>query len=450
MAKTLYIGGGRLFRRGGLERADLLARGGRIERIGELSPPRGAEVVDASGLAVLPGGIDNHVHFREPGLEAKEGYASGTRGALHGGVTSVLEIQNNPPLLVDGSSCRAKLAQVGPKARTDFGIYGNLVPRSIDRLAELKPWCVGLKLFLGGSTGMAGEGDYDQVDRLLAAAAQAGMLVTVHAEDNATLAARKAGPESEAWEHGTRFRPPEAEILAVEQALASVERHGTELHLFHLSTDRGAELVAQAAAAGLPVSSSTCPHYLYFRAEDARRLGNLLKVNPGIHGEEDRLALRRHLAAGRIRAWSTDHAPHFLAEKEQDYARAPAGIPSVDLFWPLLLTLVREGVLDLERAVSAAAEEPARIHGLAGKGHIDEGMAADLVLVDPEGKHRVVAADLPSRAEYSPYEGVELAGWPRMTILAGEPAFIRDPRERLHFPGLPRGRRLGGDGNEDG
>ena len=438
----LYVGGGRLFRRGREERADLLVEGGRIVRIGSFPPPKGVEVLDASGLLVLPGGIDNHVHFREPGLAEKEGYHSGTRGALHGGVTCVLEIQNNPPLLLDGASCRAKDALVGPKAWTDYGFYGNLVPDSVDRLEEMKPWCAALKLFAGGTTGMAAAGDYGSIRRLLGAAARAGFLTAAHCEDPGILAAAPPAEGLEARDQGLLVRPPVAEWVSVAALLELVRETGAELHVFHVSTERGAELVAAAREEGLPVTASTCPHYLYFEAGDAGRLGNLLKVNPGIHGPREREALRKALAAGRVQVWSTDHAPHFREEKERPYGEAPSGIPSVDLFWPLLLELVHRGVLDLERAVEAASAAPARIHGLSGKGALEEGMEGDLVLVAWEEKRPVRAEELPSRAAYSPYEGMELRGWPQVTVLRGRRVFSRDGRGRPCFHGEPAGRRV--------
>ncbi len=438
----LYIGGGRVFLGGEPRRADLLVEGGVISRIGNFSPPKGVEVLDASGLLVLPGGIDNHVHFREPGMEEKEGYSTGTRGALHGGVTCVLEVQNNPPLLVDRASCRAKLSAVGTKAWTDFGFYGNLVPDSVDRLGEMAPYCAAFKLFAGGSTGMTAAGDYGSIRRLLGAAARAGVQVVAHCEDPGILAACPPAEELSPQEHGTKARPPVAEWVSVAALLELVRETGVDLHVFHLSTKRGVELVEAAREEGLPVSASTCPHYLYFEAEDARELGNLLKVNPGIHGPGDRDALRKALASGAIQAWSTDHAPHFKEEKERPYARAPSGIPSVDLFWPLLLELVNRGVLDLARAVDAAAAAPARIHGLSSKGSLELGKDGDLVLVELGLERRVEAGNLPSRAGYSPYEGRILRGWPVTTVLRGRVAFRLEPGGGTWFSDAPLGRPL--------
>ncbi len=441
---TLYVGGGELFLEGETARADLLVKEGRIARIGSFPPPKGAEVLDASGLLVLPGGIDNHVHFREPGMEEKEGFERGTRGALHGGVTCVLEVQNNPPLLVDAPSCEAKLQVVRPKASCDFGFYGNLVPESVDRLSEMAPFCVAFKLFAGGSTGMTAAGDYGSIRRLLQGASRAGVQVVAHCEDPGILAGGPPPGTLEAKDHGLLARPPVAEWVSVAALLELVRETGVNLHVFHLSTARGVELLEGAREEGLPVSASTCPHYLYFEAGDAERLGNLLKVNPGIHGPGDRDALRKALASGAVQAWSTDHAPHFKEEKERAYAEAPSGIPSVDLFWPLLLNLVNLGLLDLPRAVDAAAAAPARIHGLAAKGSLEVGKEGDLVLVEMDLEREVRAAELPSRAGYSPYEGMVLRGWPAVTVLRGRIAFRRrDPSPE--FSPFPLGKPVKGE-----
>ena len=291
---------------------------------------------------------------------------------------------------------------------------------------------------------MTATGDYGAVRELLRAAAGAGVQVVAHCEDQGILAgappAEGLGPE----DHGTLARPPVAEWVSVAALLELVRDTGVDLHFFHISTARGVELVEGARREGLPVSASTCPHYLYFEAEDAKRLGNLLKVNPGIHGPEDRDALRRALASGAIQVWSTDHAPHFKEEKERPYHSAPSGIPSVDLFWPLLLELVNQSVLDLARAVEAAAEAPARIHGLSSKGSLETGKDGDLVLVEPGLERTVRAGELPSRADYSPYEGMTLRGWPAATVLRGRVAFRREDGGGLSFTEEPLGRPVKG------
>ncbi len=425
--KKLFIGGGDVFLQGRLRRADILVQGQRITKVGGFPRPRDAEVLDASGLLVLPGAIDNHVHFREPGLEEKEGYETGTKGALHGGVTTVLEVQNNPPFLLSKKALDEKISKVLPKAFVDFGLYGNLVEEALPNLGAMAPRLAGLKLFAGGSTGVAGIRDYGTIRNLLLEAGKAGKLVVCHCEDQGILdSGEKESEGISAEDHGLKARPKAAEHVCIAAMVELALDTGADIHFFHITTSRSAEIVKSGKKSGARVTASTCPHYLYFSSRDARGLGNLLKVNPGIRSQEDVEDFRRSFSRGMVDVFSTDHAPHFRAEKERPYPHAPSGIPSIDLFWPLLYTLVRKGFIDLRMAVAMAAENPAAIHGLADKGEIKEGYLADLAVVDTGTPVEVDPLKLPSRAGYSPYEGMELYGWPVFTVARGEIRFRRN------------------------
>ncbi|MFQ5503813.1 MAG: dihydroorotase family protein, partial [Planctomycetota bacterium] len=402
---AVLIRGGRL----GLDPAaqvDLRLRDGRIVELGSgLEAAAEDCVVDATGLWILPGAIDNHVHFRDPGLTHKEDYGSGSRGALRGGVTTVLEVQNNEPLLLDAQRCRSKVRDVGARSLVNFGIYPNLLEQTLGTALEMAPYAAGYKLYMGASTGMGGQTDYGLMRELFRAARKTERPLVLHCEEESVLSRAMRDSELGIHDHGSRARPPIAEVLSIAMAIEMAREWDTEIHVFHLSTMRGLELISQARREGVRVSCSTCPHYLYFTEEDSGRLGNLLKVNPAIHGASDREALLAGLAAGEIEVLSTDHAPHTLAEKERAYPDAPAGIPSVDLLYPLLLTLVKKGSLTLERAIESVTLAPARLHGLAERGSIRVGWHADLCLVDPERWKTVGKEDLSSRSGYTPYEG---------------------------------------------
>ncbi|MGH7152224.1 MAG: dihydroorotase, partial [Planctomycetota bacterium] len=275
---SLLVRGGRLFRRGVFEAADLLVREGRIEAVGppgSLSPP--LPVVEAAGLLVLPALVDAHVHFREPGLERKEGWESGSRAAARGGVGTVLEVQNNDPLTTDPDRLAEREARARSKSIVDFGLYANLLPESrvhLGRMAETSP---GFKAFLGGGGGHEGIGDSATAHALFAAAARAGRPVVVHAEDPSILAAAASGGEDPA-----RGRPALAETIAAATAIECAAATGAEVHLFHVSAGRTVDLVEDARARGLPVSASVCPHYLLFTDEEVRRRGGWLRVKPPI------------------------------------------------------------------------------------------------------------------------------------------------------------------------
>ncbi len=389
----------------------------RIE-VGERRTPL-AEL-DAAGLVVIPGLIDVHVHFREPGLAHKEGWERGSAGALHGGVTSVVEVQNNPPLSTTRRALEERIALVRTRSRVDFGCLANLLEDSLPELDAMAPLTPAFKCFLGGSTGLGGQTDPKTIRNLFLHAAHAGRPIVAHCEQEELLQAGKlAYPLASVREHHL-VRSHAAEIESIRQCIDLVRDCGVELHVFHLSSAGGVELVRAARREGLPVSASTGPNYLFLTCEDAERLGNLLKVNPSIKTYTDRASLRAALADGTIQAIATDHAPHALAEKMRPYAHAPSGMPSVDLLWPLTFELVRQNVISAERALELVTRGPARALHIANKGELALGFDGDLVLFDPNETRRVQGAELPSRSRWSAFEGFELAGFPRSVVRRGE------------------------------
>lgn len=409
------------------------ARGARLER-GSLP------LLDAHGLTAIPGLVDVHVHFRDPGLEHVEGWDHGSAGALHGGVTSVVEVQNNAPLSTSVVLLRERIAHVTRRSRVDFGCLANLVEASLPELDLLAPLTPAFKCFLGGSTGVGGQADEQRLRELFAAAARAGRMIVAHCEDEQTLQRDKArlvdGNPSASAEIHHLARSTEAEVLSIERSVALVRELGGELHVFHLSSAAGADVVRRARADGLPVSASTAPHFLLLSCEDAPRLGNLLKVNPSIKTPADSRGLLDALRDGTIDAIGTDHAPHSIEFKRRAYAHAPSGMPSVDLLWPLTWELVRRGWLDAELALASVTWRAAESLHLPRKGRLAPGFDGDVVLFDPEAKRVVRGADLPSRSKWSAYEGWELAGFPEIVVRRGEIAW-RDGGVQTQAGGRP-------------
>lgn len=393
---------------------------GRIDAVGTNLEHGGLPELDAQGLTVIPGLVDVHVHFRDPGLEHKEGWDHGSAGALHGGVTAVVEVQNNPPLSTSRKALEERIAHVRTRSRIDFGCLGNLVADSVDELAAMAPLTPAFKCFLGGSTGLGGILDHDALRTLFAAAARAGRMIVAHCEKEELLREGKDRyPDATVAEHHL-VRSHAAEVESIRESIELVRETGAELHVFHLSSAGGVELVRAARREGLAVGASTGPNYLFLSCEDAGRLGNLLKVNPSIKTPADRAALRAALADGTLEALGTDHAPHPLEEKLRPYAKAPSGMPSVDLLWPLTWELVRTQALDPLVALERCTRGAARSLHLPGKGELASGFDGDLVLFDPVTTRRVTARELPSRSKWSAFEGLELAGFPEVVIRRGE------------------------------
>ncbi|GJM20392.1 MAG: dihydroorotase [Planctomycetota bacterium] len=411
------------------ERWDVLVEGHEIVAVeleGKLAKPEAATRIEAAGRWLLPGFIDDHVHLREPGLEHKEGYASGTRAAAAGGITTLLEIQNNQPLMTSRSAVQAKLDQVRPKSVVNVAVYGSLVPTARGNLAEMADLVAGYKIFLGPSTGGIDVQGAERVRALFEEAAATGHWVFVHAEDGPLIAeglAKHGGGSADTWHLA---RPAAAEVVATENSIALGRETGARVHIFHMSTGGAVDLVERARNAGQAVTGGTCPHYLYFTHEDTARLGALLRVNPSIKTRADSERLAEGLRSGAVDCLSSDHAPHTAEEKARPFAEAPSGIPCLDIFMPLCLSLVERGLLDLATVIDRAAARPAELHGFTSKGRIEVGCDADLVLVDPSERRVVRAAEHFSKAKQSPYEGLELMGWPQLTMVMGEVVHRRE------------------------
>jgi dihydroorotase len=405
-------------------RVNLRIRGGVIEAVGPEVTGEGLPRLDAQGLTAIPGLVDVHVHFRDPGLEHIEGWNHGSLGALHGGVTSVVEVQNNPPLSTTRRALEERLAHVQTRSRVDFGCLANLVEASLPELAAMAPLTPAYKCFLGGSTGLGGVLDDALIERLFEGAARAGRMVVAHCEDEATLQRDKlalvdGNPQATVALHHLA-RSTEAEVISVATAIDCVRKYGTWLHVYHVSSGEAAALIRRARAEGLPVWSSTGPHFLLLSCDWAERLGNLLKVNPSIKTPEDSLALCAALAAGEVDSIGTDHAPHPLEYKQRAYVKAPSGMPSVDLLWPLTWELVLRGWLDAQTALDVVTWRAARSFHLPRKGRLARGYDGDVVLFDPLARFTVRGSELPSRSKWSAYEGWELRGKPEVVVRRGE------------------------------
>jgi allantoinase len=417
----------------GAEPADVAIADGTIVAVGRELGLSAAETVDATGLHVLAGAVDAHVHFDDPGRADWEGWASGTAAAAAGGTTCVIDMPLNahPPTL-DADSFRRKLAAARAAALVDFALWGGLVPGNVDRLAELAELgVVGFKAFMCPS----GIDDFAAADDRtlregMAEAARLDLPVAVHAENAAIteeLAARAAG---RGWRDYAASRPVEAELEAIGRAILLAEETGCSLHVVHVSTGRGVRLVTAARARGADVTCETCPHYLVLDEDDLEELGAVAKCAPPLRARADRDDLRAELAAGAIDLVASDHSPAPLALKEGGDAFAVwGGISGCQSLLPLAIT---EGV-----PLELVTERPAARFRLPGKGRLEPGADADLVLVDLSAETELRAEDLRYRHRHSPFVGRLLRGRIAGTWLRGRPVVAGEPCGRLVRPSAP-------------
>ena len=390
---------------------------------------------DLEGRHIIAGGIDAHVHFREPGLTAKADMVTEACAAAAGGVTSVIDMPNTVPPTTDANGLKLKLdiAAKVQNCRISFHIgasNGNIdeVQRLVtegDSGSGISPSDIaGIKIFMGSSTGNMLVDDSHTLDKLFSIKEKP---VLVHCEDEQTIkenlakAIDKYGEDIPFSEH-EHIRSRLACIRSSAKALELAMKHGTRLTLCHISTREEIEMVRAAKAHNPEISAETSCNYLWFSNEDYSRLGSKVKCNPAIKGKGDREALRNALAEGIIDTIGSDHAPHLLSEKDNCYCKAPSGMPSIQQSLPVLLTVADQEGIPLTRIASVFSEKASEIYGLS-RGRIAKGYEADLVIFDYEKTFTVKAEDLYSKCHWSPYEGETLKGVIETVLIGGNVVF---------------------------
>lgn len=382
----------------------------------------GAEVIRLSGKHLMAGGIDAHVHFREPGLTHKADMATESLAAACGGVTSVMDMPNTIPATVTAEALKAKINTAAGRTTAKMSFHIGATNDNIDeiiRLIEegdtqsgLSPADIaGVKVFMGSSTGNMLVDDSAALKRLFSIKSKP---VLVHCEDEKTIsdnlarALERFGEDIPFTEH-ENIRSRSACIKSSIKALEMAIRHGTRLILCHISTKEEVEMARAAKLSNPDIIAETSCNYLWFSNKDYKRMGSRLKCNPSVKTDEDRKALRAALAEGKIDTIGSDHAPHLLSEKEGTYRKAPSGLPSIQQSLPVLLTIAHEDEIPLTRIASVFSEKASEIYGLQ-TGKIAKGYAADIVVFDYAKTFTVKAEDQKSRCGWSPYEGETLRG----------------------------------------
>lgn len=364
--------------------------------------------VDLAGCFVLPGVIDDHVHFREPGLTSKADIASESRAAAYGGVTSYFDMPNTVPQTTTLEALEEKRAIARRGSHVNYSFFFGATAGNAGLFPLLDVHRVpGIKLFMGSSTGgMVVDGE-DALGRIFSAAE---LPLMVHCEDtgiiNGNMARAKAVyGDDPGVEHHPGIRSGEACFRSTELAVRLARKYGTRLHVAHLSTARELSLF-EGGGGELPrITAEAVVAHLFFSDEDYGRLGTKIKCNPAVKSAADREALRRALSDGRISVVGTDHAPHRLADKEGGCARAASGMPMVQFSLPAMFELVDAGVLTMERLVELMCHNPARLFGVRQRGYIRPGYKADLAVVRPGSPWTVTADVVQSKCKWSPLEG---------------------------------------------
>lgn len=406
-------------------KTSVLVEGGKIAAIDAAIHAAADEVISASGLCLIPGVIDDQVHFREPGLTHKEDLYTATRACAKGGVTTFLEMPNTNPTTTTQARLEEKLALAAGKCLVNFGFY---IGATTSNLAELKlaTRTPGTKIFIGSSTG---DLLVDEQAALEAIFAETSLPICAHCEDEATIranTARFAGTRDVA-DH-SKIRDHAAALIATRRSIDLAKRHNHRFHVLHVSTGDETELLADHG--GL-ITAEACPHHLLFNVNDYARLGTLIQMNPSLKTADDSRRLWQALDDGRIQVIATDHAPHTLEEKQQPYSPghggSPSGLPAVENSLALMLNEASRGRCTLEQIVHWMCDAPARVWDLVGKGRIEVGYDADLVLVDLNKTATVRNAEQETKSRWSPWDGMALTGWPVRTWVHGQEVF-RDGR----------------------
>ncbi len=412
----LIVRGGEVVNHAGRGMADVGIIDGRVEFIGDLSQASAGETFDATGLTVLPGVIDTQVHFREPGLEWKEDLETGSRAAALGGVVAVFEMPNTEPTTTDPDALADKLARARDRMWTDHAFYVGGTHENAKFLGELErlPGCCGVKVFMGASTGTLLVADDDGVREVLK---HTRRRATFHSEDEYRLVERRPLARTGDWTSHPEVRDAQSAIQSTERLIRLARETGKRIHVLHVTT---AEEIAILADNKDVATVEITPQHLTLTAPEAyERMKGLAQMNPPIRDAYHVAGLWAGIEQGVADVLGSDHAPHTLEEKARPYPASPSGMPGVQTLVPIMLNHVANGRLTLERFVDLSSHGAQRVFGTAGKGRMAEGYDADLTIVDLKARRTLRHEDMASRCGWTPFDGMEVTGWPMATIVRG-------------------------------
>ena len=387
---------------------------------------KATQVIDASDCWLMPGVIDDHVHFRDPGMTEKADFYTESCAAVAGGVTSVMDMPNTNPATVSLAAWNDKMSMIGKKSLVNYSCYLGATNTNLDDVLATDPTAVcGIKLFIGSSTGNL---LVDSNDAMRALFSKVKALVAVHAEDNAIIAENIAKLKAQYGEDlpvslHPQIRSHEACFKSTAWAVNMARQYGTRLHVMHISTEKELALFEDKPLAEKMITAETCPQYLLFDASHFETLGARIKCNPAIKNEADKNALLKATASNKIDVIGTDHAPHLLSQKQGNALMAVSGMPGIQYSLPLMLSLAKQGVLSVEQVVEKMCHNPARLYRMEKRGFIRKGYKADLVVVRRSTPTNVTASDVLSKCGWSPYEGMTLPVSVAYTFVNGRPVY---------------------------
>lgn len=406
--------------------ADVVIDDGRIERIGTGATKPGAREIDLGGAWLLPGMIDDQVHFREPGFEHKGNIATESRAAVAGGTTSYLEMPNCVPQTVTPQALLDKHTRAAGRSIANYGFYFGATNDNLEAIkaVDITKAC-GVKVFMGASTGNMLVDDPDTLEGIFASCP---LVIATHCEDTPIILANEAAARAEFGdavpiEKHPEIRSEEACYKSSSFAVSLAKRHGSRLHVLHLTTAREMDLFEPGPISGKRITAEACVHHLFFNDSWYGPLGNDLKCNPAVKTRADQLALRHAVLEDRIDVIATDHAPHTIEEKASPFIDAPAGLPLVQHALLSLVEHVKAGVFTIEQVVQKTAHAPATLFEIVERGYIREGYWADLTVIDPNAHTVVDEEPVLAKCGWTPFRGFTFRSRVTHTFVNGNLAF---------------------------
>ena len=426
----ILIKGGHIVNEGRVTDGNIVIEDGNIIEISKQQPEASFdETIDASGCYVLPGVIDDHVHFREPGLTEKADIDTESRAAAAGGVTSYFDMPNCNPQTTTLEALKEKQALAREKSHVNYAFFYGATNDNIDTFSQLDATTIpGIKLFMGSSTGNMLVDRQEVLERIFKSCK---LPLMVHCEDT-DIINRNMASAKEAWGEDppvslhAMIRSEEACLESTRKAVALANKYGTRLHVAHISTAEELEQFSVCRdSIATKVTAEACVGHLFFTQLDHERLGTRIKVNPAIKTPVDQFMLREALTDGRISVVATDHAPHLLSQKEGGCAKAASGMPMIQFSLVTMLELVDEGVLTIQRLVELMCHNPARLFGVQQRGFLRTGYRADITIVRPKSPWTVTSDCILSKCGWSPMEGHQYQWRVERTLCNGQTVYAK-------------------------